>query len=619
MTAFSQPPASADFFALASRLALLSEPACQELAREAATSGAAPARLALERGLLTAVQIDILDTLSQSDSAIPGYKILDVLGHGGMGVVYRALQKNLDRVVALKTVLVGQMTQSGMLARFEQEALAVAQMRHPNIVMAYDFGRNQGRLYLAMELIEGEELGDLIARRGRLDERTAWGLARQAAAGLSHAARSGVVHRDVKPANLLLVAPPEGFVLPDGLPMVKITDFGLALLTGDQEVDERLTVAGSTLGTPRYMAPEQFQGSDVDLRADIYALGATVYHMLAGSAPFPEKHLAQVLARKLNGRAAPLASVATGVSTATQELVDAMMHPDRAFRVSTYEELFARMDRLLQDNLPQNVTARRKNTVVPNAGGSTDATVVLPAQSTVVAPVAGLRRPNRAIAVTTAAILLIALGWVWWIWPPLPGQPAAMTMLAPTDRGEFLYDGETLRGWNPLDGQWTQAKDAEGARVLSGKGLVRRTLPQRKEYANYRLSLAVCLNQASAVELHFGLAALPGEDLPRYALRIARQGVDIGRKLGDRSELQRIGTRRPFPADEADAPGYHELRAERHETQWLVFFDGQMLERVPVQPSGEASEFRLLTEGGPAWIESVQMTELARPRSVSRE
>ncbi|MGE0609927.1 MAG: serine/threonine-protein kinase, partial [Pirellulales bacterium] len=280
MSTPAQPADDADFFVVAAQQSMISDQLSRELAQESASSGVSPARLALDRGALNAVQIDIVETLRRPNSSIPGYQILGVLGYGGMGVVYRARQKNLGRPVALKTVLVSQSAAPTMLARFEQEAMTVAQLGHPNIVVAYDFGSHQGRLYLAMELIDGEDLFAFIQRRERLDERTAWGLARQAAAGLAQAARLGVVHRDVKPGNMLLVEPPEGSQLPPGLPMLKLTDFGLALITTEQEADDRLTLAGSALGTPRYMAPEQFQGSDVDARADIYALGATVYHML---------------------------------------------------------------------------------------------------------------------------------------------------------------------------------------------------------------------------------------------------------------------------------------------------------------------------------------------------
>ncbi len=172
-------------------------------------------------GMLDPVQVDIVETLLSPEDVVPGYQILDLIAQGGMGVVYRARQKSLDRIVAIKTILVSQMHDQSSFARFEQEAVAVARLRHPNIVAAYDFGRHQGRLFFVMELVEGEDVQRTIENEGPLTENVAWRLLRQAAAGLSHAASAGIIHRDIKPANLLLVEPPAGFELPGRLENVE--------------------------------------------------------------------------------------------------------------------------------------------------------------------------------------------------------------------------------------------------------------------------------------------------------------------------------------------------------------------------------------------------------------
>src|SRR5262245_37213355 len=186
---------------------------------------------------------DGAESLLKPGDVIPGYEILDVLGRGGMGVVYRARQTALDRLVAVKTVLLSHLTRADAIARFEKEARTVARFRHPNIVTAFDFGRHEGRLFFVMELLEGQTLEEHIARSGRVEEAVAWGLVRQVASALAHAARTGIVHRDVKPANLFLVEPPAGSTLPGGLPMVKVTDFGLVLLAADAAAAARLTAA----------------------------------------------------------------------------------------------------------------------------------------------------------------------------------------------------------------------------------------------------------------------------------------------------------------------------------------------------------------------------------------
>ena len=174
-------------------------------------------------------------------------------------------------------------------SRFEQEAQTVARLIHPHIITAFDFGKHAGRLYFAMEYVEGEDAERYVKRLHPLDERQVWMLIRQAASGLAHAAESGIVHRDIKPANMLLVTPPKGFPLPPGVPMVKIADFGLAFLSAEVNDRTRLTSEQSTLGSPHYMAPEQLNaGGVVDFRADLYSLGASAFHLLAGRAPFDQ-------------------------------------------------------------------------------------------------------------------------------------------------------------------------------------------------------------------------------------------------------------------------------------------------------------------------------------------
>src|SRR6204780_1666203 len=142
------------FLVMANSLSLLNDVAARKLAAQRRESEISTAQLAVRNGLLNSVQVDIVETLLSPNDVVPGYQILDLIAQGGMGVVFRARQKSLDRVVAIKTILVSQMHDQTSLARFEQEALAVARLRHPNIVAAYDFGLHQGRLYFVMELIE---------------------------------------------------------------------------------------------------------------------------------------------------------------------------------------------------------------------------------------------------------------------------------------------------------------------------------------------------------------------------------------------------------------------------------------------------------------------------------
>ncbi|MBN9119428.1 MAG: protein kinase, partial [Planctomycetes bacterium] len=274
---------------------------------------------------------------------VKGYEILDTLGAGACGVVYKARQENLNRVLALKTVLMPDRATPELLGRFQKEAVSLAKLHHPNIVAVYDSGMCEkpgGQAYFAMELLDGEDLGARIDRAGPLPESVVWPIARQTAAALAHAAKNKIIHRDVKPANLFLVPPPTGFPLPDGVPMVKVTDFGLALSRA--EGDQRQSVAGTVLGTPVYMAPEQFAGSDVDERADIYGLGCTVYHALTGAPPFDGRTVWDVMMKK----SAPPPRLAPPISPETADLVASMLAIAPDDRPRDYTELLARIDAL---------------------------------------------------------------------------------------------------------------------------------------------------------------------------------------------------------------------------------------------------------------------------------
>jgi eukaryotic-like serine/threonine-protein kinase len=213
------------------------------------------------------------------------YEILAHIATGGMGAVYKALDTDLGREVALKVLPLEMAARPGTLERFKREARSAAKLRHENIVAIYECAESNGTHYLALELVEGVDLHDFISRRGKLDPELARQILIQAARALAHAHDQGIVHRDIKPSNFLVSDK-------DGRVRVKLTDLGLARETRDDEF--RLTRDGSTVGTVDYMAPEQARDSSAaDIRSDIYSLGCTFYHMLAGNCPFPEGSLVE--------------------------------------------------------------------------------------------------------------------------------------------------------------------------------------------------------------------------------------------------------------------------------------------------------------------------------------
>jgi serine/threonine protein kinase len=205
------------------------------------------------------------------------YLLLELLGKGGMGTVYRARHEKLKRLVALKVLAAERTGDRRAVARFGREMEAVGQLDHPHLVRAFDAGEADGHHYLAMEHVEGLDLAALVALLGPLPVAEACELIRQAALGLQYIHEHGMVHRDVKPSNLMATA--------DG--QVKVLDLGIALLYGEHFSGEELTATGQVMGTASYMAPEQgMESHAVDIRADIYSLGCTLYKLLTAQTPF---------------------------------------------------------------------------------------------------------------------------------------------------------------------------------------------------------------------------------------------------------------------------------------------------------------------------------------------
>ena len=260
------------------------------------------------------------------------YHIETRLGVGSMGCVYRARHAVIDRVYALKVLFGDYANNAKFQARFRREATSISKIRHPNIVMVEDFGRTpSGHTFLAMELVEGETLQDLLARDGPLPPARAADIARQIADGLGAAHRLGFVHRDVKPANVMLASAPQ----PD---RVKLLDFGAVSLR-TAPLEERLTAVGHIIGTPSYMAPEQTQDPNVAPTADIYALGVILFEMLAGHPPFRGHNRATLIVQHLT-EPAPPAPPSGGLET----LVARMLRKKPSERPQSTDDVIRSLD-----------------------------------------------------------------------------------------------------------------------------------------------------------------------------------------------------------------------------------------------------------------------------------
>ncbi len=316
---------------------LLSDGQLDELSRcpEASDPAATPlARAVFQRGWLTRFQLSAIAAGRATDLTTGPYTLLDRLGEGGMGTVYKALHQHLRRVVALKVIRKDRLANSTAVSRFYQEARLVAALSHPNIVLAYDAGQAGNVHYFAMEYVEGIDLSRLVKEQGPLPLPLACEYIRQAALGLQHAHEKGLVHRDVKPSNLLVSRPPDE--------VVKILDLGLARLRrGD---DTALTRAGFTVGTADYMAPEQALNSRAaDIRADLYSLGCTLLYLLTGKPPFAGGELTEVLLRHQIHKAASLADCGVEAPAAVQAIIDKLLAKDPDDRYQTPAELAEEM------------------------------------------------------------------------------------------------------------------------------------------------------------------------------------------------------------------------------------------------------------------------------------
>jgi eukaryotic-like serine/threonine-protein kinase len=273
------------------------------------------------------------DSSQASQPKIAGYEILGKLGEGGMGVVYKARQKGLNRLVALKMIIGGSQLREHHLARFRIEAEAVAQLRHPNIVQIYDIGEVDGMPYVALELLEGGDLKDRLAGEPQ-PSGPATVLMTTLARAVHAAHQARIVHRDLKPGNVLLTA--------DGV--LKITDFGLAKRL---ESDDRQTQSGDIMGTPGYMAPEQAMGrtKDVGPAADIYALGAIMYEVLTGRPPLKGETIMETVRLVINTDPVAPSRLVPRLARDLETICLKCLHKDPQKRYSTAEELAQDLDR----------------------------------------------------------------------------------------------------------------------------------------------------------------------------------------------------------------------------------------------------------------------------------
>jgi len=306
---------------------------CLDIAKKSITKGQ-PITLTdvlLSQGYLTKTQYKRLKTeveKSRSTQQIPGFKMIKKLGQGAMAVVFMAKQISLDRTVAIK-VLPNRLSENPeYVERFYKEGRAAAMLNHNNIVQAFDVGESGGTHYFVMEYVEGLTVYDVVKQNGIYAEREALLIISQMADALHHAHEKGLIHRDVKPKNIMITS--------DGV--AKLADMGLARELTDTDAAE--SEQGRAYGTPYYIAPEQIRGEiDIDFRADIYSLGATLYHMVTGRVPFEAPSPSSVMHKHLKEDLVPPDHLNPKLSVGVSEVVEIMMAKKRDERYHSAQEL----------------------------------------------------------------------------------------------------------------------------------------------------------------------------------------------------------------------------------------------------------------------------------------
>ncbi|MFC1739740.1 serine/threonine protein kinase [Planctomycetota bacterium] len=301
--------------------------------------------LMIELGYITGSQADRVKTnITMSKAAayqIPGYKVVGKLGSGAMAIVYKAKQLSLNRTVAVKVLPKHFSENPEYVERFYKEGQAAAKLNHNNIVQAIDVGEAGGYHFFVMEYVEGRTIYDDLAAGKIFTEEEALEIIVQVAHALEHAHARGLIHRDIKPKNIMI----------NTAGVVKLADMGLARETADIEAAK--TEAGKAYGTPYYIAPEQIRGEiDVDGRVDIYALGSTLYHMVTGRVPFKAENPTDVMKKHLREELTPPDHINTTLSAGISEVIEIMMAKKKADRYNNVEELLADLDALQKGQPP---------------------------------------------------------------------------------------------------------------------------------------------------------------------------------------------------------------------------------------------------------------------------
>ncbi len=608
--------------------------------------------VAVSKGYLNARKLDVLSALQAPEDVVPGYQIDSVIGYGGFGVVYKARQQNLDRTVALKIIPLAHLNDDSAQKRFEREAKIVGQLRHPNIITAFDYGLHNERLFLSMEYILGVDAERYLERKGQLSEENCWNIIRQVAMALTFAAEHEVIHRDIKPGNIMLTEPPVGYQLPPGVPMVKVADFGLACFNENHSRDDRITVADTAVGTPYYVSPEQLLGDDVDQRADIYSLGATAWHFLAGQPPMADEQSMKIVAAKMTGDSSWLSTMPAHWTAATQQLLRSMCDHNPNDRISTHLELIATIDQMFEhsnasgdptvkrlssgsilgldrpdqpdapfEDTPADISTREFKTGRQSIDALAQTSDALSTQVTS----KDTPSSNRIVAwllfagpvvIGIAAIALgLSLGGFRWGNKNINAtnnsksqdQNIEIELTKFMGPPIFLFNGRSIDPTQRSTGNWEVDKDFEEASVLAGNGTRNFKCVARdgQPFKYFQFSLGFMHHKAKTI-----------------AFLIKSKNGNIGKllitremsKLFDAEEQPKFDhTDQVYKFDD-ETTGYHNVKIQRHIGYWVFLVDGNLIGKIRSADNSMSNVELQVMGDGPAHFEQIEIQEFSHKK-----